>query len=419
MTFISNEDEIFYGAEIRTSGSPWTRRGSLDRGKWKLPKDRPFRNHTKFMFDNDASGSARHYNRFARYALYLMGHPANENEFIRMVLNNGGVTLREETEPVDADFLNRVFPHGNKGDLYRIDDEWWFTDNWQHNNRDADWSYKGSNNAGRYRTEWMKRSNEVEDDFTVLINFFKTGSSGNYTQSQIEQLIDPHATLKMAVVRGYISDWDTFSLSRGKNAYFYRRPTDGRFQFFHWDSDLAFRDANSVFYNGAPQFRRWLEQPYNKRIFYGYLAELIENYTKNSARMDAWMRAEETAHPACRINSMQFRSWFEAREGAALRALGRNYKSNFAITTNSGKPITTASGTISLTGIAPYGVMQLAVADQAEIETKWLSETAWAISNVRLRDGENLLTVNGTDQWGKALRSAKITVTKNGRAGDQ
>jgi hypothetical protein len=63
--------------------------------------------------------------------------------------------------------------------------------------------------------------------------------------------------------------------------------------------------------------------------------------------------------------------------------------------------------------------MQLAVADQAEIETKWLSETAWAISNVRLRDGENLLTVNGTDQWGKALRSAKITVTKNGRAGDQ
>src|SRR4030095_1325079 len=125
----------------------------------------------------------------------------------------------------------------------------------------------------------------------------------------------------------------------------------------------------------------------------------------------AGMRAEETAHPACRINSTQFRSWFEAREGAALRALGRNYKLNFAITTNGGKPITTASGTISLTGIAPYGVMQLAGADQPHVETEVLSETAWDISNVRLRDGENVITVNGTDQWGKVLRSAKIIVT--------
>ena len=38
-TFIANESEIFYNAEIRKSGSPFTRDGgaSLAHGKWKLP----------------------------------------------------------------------------------------------------------------------------------------------------------------------------------------------------------------------------------------------------------------------------------------------------------------------------------------------------------------------------------------------
>ena len=44
-TFISNERDVFHGAELRTSGSPWTRRQPLDRGKFRLPKDRLFRDH--------------------------------------------------------------------------------------------------------------------------------------------------------------------------------------------------------------------------------------------------------------------------------------------------------------------------------------------------------------------------------------
>ena len=41
-TFISNEQEIFYGGKARNSGSPWTRGGGLDRPKFKLPEDRRF-----------------------------------------------------------------------------------------------------------------------------------------------------------------------------------------------------------------------------------------------------------------------------------------------------------------------------------------------------------------------------------------
>ncbi|HEY2951105.1 MAG TPA: lamin tail domain-containing protein, partial [Verrucomicrobiae bacterium] len=274
-TFISNEEEIFYGAEIRNSGSPWTRGGGLDRVKLKLPGDRLFRGHEHFYFDNDPAGGNFH-NRVTRYWLYLMGHVVNENEIVRVVVNNSGFALREDTEPVHNDFLNRNFKHGNRGQLYRIDDEWWFTDDWDRDVRDADWGYKGSDNPGRYRTEWMKRSNEAEDDYSSLIDFFKFYSAGRYTQDEIEKRLDPRAVLPYTIVRGYIGDWDTFTMGRGKNGYFYQHPDGGPFQFLHWDSDLAFGDANSGFYGGrvAP----WIEKPYNMHLFNCYLLEFHEKY---------------------------------------------------------------------------------------------------------------------------------------------
>ena len=83
-TFIHNETDVYYHAELRKAGSPWTRPdpSTLDRGKWKLPGDRMFRNRDKFTFDNDVSGGARHHNRLMRYWLYLLGHPVNENEYV-------------------------------------------------------------------------------------------------------------------------------------------------------------------------------------------------------------------------------------------------------------------------------------------------------------------------------------------------
>ncbi len=103
MTFISDEGEVFYGGELRNSGSPWTRSGDLSRGKWKLPADRRFRGHEKFYYDNDPAAGRMHHNRITRYWLYLLGHPVNENEFIRVVVNAGNPDLREDTEPLGND----------------------------------------------------------------------------------------------------------------------------------------------------------------------------------------------------------------------------------------------------------------------------------------------------------------------------
>jgi hypothetical protein len=414
-TFISNEGEIFYNAEIRNSGSPWTRGGGLDRGKFKLPMDRAFRSHTKFYFDNDPSGGAMYHNRITRYWLYLLGHPASENEFIRLIVNSGSPQIREDTEPIWNDQLDRILPEGSNGELYRIDDEWWFRDSWEQQNRDADWGYKNSENPGRYRTEWMKRTREVEDDFTAIINFFRV-VSGNYTQAEVERLIDPEATMKMFAVRGYIDDWDSISLSRGKNGFFYRRPTDGKFQFLQWDSDLTFGNASAALYSGLARVGPYISKPYNLRLLYGYVAEMLEKYTQNSARMEAWFAAEESASPSFSINAGRYRTWFSQRNSFLRQRMGTAYTMAFAITTNSGQPIATTEDTINLTGTAPYGTFRIYVEDHPEASLTWPTATTWSLQGIRLRSGDNSLRLISVDSTGAIRRQVDITVSKTSNA---
>lgn len=415
MTFISNEEEVHYNGFIRNSGSPWTRGGDLSRGKWKLPEDRKFRGHVKFTFDNDPTAGRMHHNRISRYMLYLLGHPVNENEFIRVIINSQNPSLREDTEPVAKDMMDRLFENGREGELYRIDDEWWFTDSWDRRDRNADWSYKNSENPVRYQTEWMKRTAEDDYDYSALINLFRTISTTPYTQAQIERLVDAEATLMMAAVRGYIGDWDSFTLNRGKNGYMYRRWHDGKFMFLHWDSDLAFQNSGETLYNaGRPGIGPYISKPYNLRRFYYYLTELLDRYTLNSPRMNAWLQAEEEASNAFTVAASFYRNWFSSRLNICRQRMGNNYTREFAVATNDGQPLTTSERTLTLRGSAPYTVFAVDVANHPEAAVEWESLDGWVVRDIALRAGANPLLVRGLDQWGNVLHQVPLTVQKNG-----
>ena len=414
-TFISNGTDIRYNCEMRNSGSPWTRGNHVNRGKWKMPNDRRFRGKYKLSWDDDANGRVSR-NRMTRYMLYLMGHVVNENEMIWFTVNSSSPQMREEVEPVANDFLNRNFTDGVKGNLYRIDDEWWFTDGWSRQNRNADWRYKNSDNPGRYRSEWMKRTNEWEDDYSALINLFRTVSK-TYKQEQVERLVDPHQTMIMSMVRGYIDDWDSFSLRRGKNGYFYQRHDDGKFQFLHWDSDLAFGNTSSKLYQGMPGFSSYIVKWYNKRLFYSYLAEFSENYTYNSPRMNAWLEAEERVSGSYSSRASEYKNFFSGRRSTVKSELGTNYsRKKFEITTNKGATLNTSSDRVDLKGTSPYGVIHVKVEGHPEAKSAWTGLIGWSVSGIQLREGEQTLRVIGTDQWGNLRSADEIQVNKSGNA---
>ena len=222
MTFILNEKEIYYNGQIRKSGSPFTRESgsSLTHGKWRLPGDRLLRGRRKTVIDP----STNYNDRIARYFLYLMGHPINEFEWVQVMINDGRPRTSEDMEPIATDFIKRNFEDGNKGTLLRIDDEWFFGDGGSGGSRNADWGYKDSDNPIRYQSEWLMRSQETRYDYTSFVEFVKTLDENDFTIEQIDRIMDRDLNCINAAVRGYDADWDTLTLNRGKNGYFYRKP---------------------------------------------------------------------------------------------------------------------------------------------------------------------------------------------------
>ena len=111
MTFVYNEKEVYYGGEARAGGSPWHRRNTADfhaRGKWKLPRDRLFRNRVKSTWDANG-GSSQYHNRIVWYWLYLYDHAFSEAEFMLMYMNGSRIGVREDVEPNGNDLLDRQF----------------------------------------------------------------------------------------------------------------------------------------------------------------------------------------------------------------------------------------------------------------------------------------------------------------------
>ena len=411
-TIIVNESDVLYGCEIRPAGSPWTRSGGVERAKFKFPDDNLFRGKGNLLYRNYDVGWWSH-DRIVRYWLYLLGNPTPENEFILVKVNSGGNSVREEVEVVGNDMLNRAYENGSDGELYKIDDEWWFQDDWNRTNRNADWSYKGSDNPGRYHSEWMKRTRENEYDYSALISFFKKVYSNSYTQAEIERLVDPAALMKAVAVAGYIHAWDFFSLDRGKNCYFFRRPTDGRFLFFPWDMKRSFDNANAAFYNGMPGFRSYLDKPYNMRLFKHYLTRLLENYTLNAARIYAWLQLEENASSQFPFN-FSYANWFASRQGPAFNLLGGNRTASFGVVLGGRSVLVTSAGTIDLVGTAPLRVFKVEAAGHPEAKFAWLDESNWSLTGVSLHSGLNELTLNGVDEFGAILHQFPVSVRKMG-----
>ncbi len=422
-TFISDERKIFYNAEIRKSGSPFTRSSGsgLDHGKWKLPADRYFRDQRKRVIDpSGANNGMRHNDRIARYFLYLLGHPINENEFVRVVINGSNAAICEDMEPIANDFLARNFENGTDGTLLRIDDEWFFEDfnsngTAPRGSRNADWGFKSSPAAIsesplRYHSEWLMRSREPDYDYTSFIEFLKTLNGGG-SEADLDRLMDHNLTALNAAVRGYDGDWDTLTVQRGKNGYFYRKP-DGRWMLVHWDGDRTFGNSRPIIgtLSGIPTY---FNKPYVERYLHYYLTELIDKHTQGSARTAAWMQQEEDASGSFSMDTDKFNNWFSSRRSAVTTYIGSAYSTAFNVSTSGG---TTTQDFHTIAGTSPSDVFTIRVLERPGATVGWASVTGWTISDLWLANGLNSFTVQGLDADGNVVQSDSYSISKSDNA---
>ena len=409
MTFISNERDIYYNARVHPAGSSFTRDLTLNRAKWKLPDDRAFRGHTKLSWDNNDFNT-----RLARWMLYQLGHPVNESEWVRHVLNASPSVLQEDVEPIGSDFLNRIFKHGSQGELYRTTYMFFYKDNGEGNNmRNSTLALNYGDDPINYKVVWSKRTREAENDYTALMDMLRTVQDNQFDEKGLRRHMDLEMMFKNWALRGYSKDSDCFSMGTSHNCFFYRKP-DGKFMNILWDADFAFGGFDPKKQEGywGGNVQNVMSKPWAQRLFYYYLVEILENYTKNSPRVNAYMRAEQEANPNFQVNPQRFLQFFAGREPHALQQMGDKYKLDFKITTNNGQPITTDALSLTIEGQSPYGVFTVVIDGQPRAKLEWLDDTRWRLHDVGLSPGVNELELRGVDQWGNTKRSAKITVTK-------
>jgi len=422
-TFIGNEDEVIYNCEFRKAGSPFQRLDSFTLSpaktlKWKTPGDKRYRGWSRRTIDDDPDPSVgrAYHNRITRYWLYLLGLPANENEFVRIIVNGGNPLLREDVETNANDFLRRNWDQGEKGELYRFDDEWWFDDTWVSARRSADWSYKGTNEPERYHAEWMKRSRESEYDYSSFVNWVSAVGRNSFTRQEIESMADIDMMAAYAVVRGWIDDWDQLTRRRGKNGYFLRRYSDGKWMLIQWDSDLTFGNSGAEFIGDLAGVRNFFDKPYVRQRFNYYLGEMIDKYTQDSPRLAAWLDLEESASSSYSSNAGTYNNWNSSRRRWGVSEIGPAWTTAFKVTTGDGVSTTTSAETIGLAGTSGYKVFTIRVAGHPEPEWAFSDQTHWSLSGIQLAQGANNLTIEGLDARGNVVETDTFRVNKTGNA---
>ncbi len=418
-TYIANEREIIYNCEIRKSGSPWTRSdgNGLAKGKWKTPRDKRYRGWTRRTIDNDGAGGQgqSHNNRIIRYWLYLLGHASNNNEFTRVIYNNGQPQIREDVETNSNDFLKRNWDQGEKGELYRIDDEWWFDDGWSRSQRNADWSVDGrSTEPNMYHAEWMKRSREDEYDYGSFINWVFSVGQNRFTREEIERMADIDMMAANAVVRGWVDDWDTLTRNRGKNGYFLRRYTDGKWMLLQWDSDLTFGNPSAPFIGSLPGVPNFFRKPYVEQRVNYYIGEMVEKYTRDSVRLETWFDLEVRSNRRVPINPNLYHNFNRSRVNYAMNSEIGSSVSNTPF--NVSGPSRTSDHIIDLTGTSNHRAFDIRVVGHPQAEVLFTTPTAWEAAGIYLREGRNVLELEALDSEGLVVASDNFVVTKTGNS---
>ena len=122
VTVIVNEKDIIYGCGIRPSGSPWTRYRNAGARQVRVPPRQSLSRQGKARIPHLRCRIRGVTTDLVRYWLYLLGNPTNENEFTVVKVNSTGSGVREELEPTWNDMLDRAYPNGSQGELYKVDD---------------------------------------------------------------------------------------------------------------------------------------------------------------------------------------------------------------------------------------------------------------------------------------------------------
>ena len=441
-SFVFGKDDIYYGARMRFSGSPWARAGWGGSFRVYMPKDKPLHGRVKkFNLEDNQGNPLDARTRITHYLLRqsqgtTMVPYTDEFALVRWQVNARTVGIREHNWVPDRDFVNRWFPDDDEGDFLEMDDRFIINDSGSRiGSTDGRVLYPppssrsdgNGENKENYRWFFSLRAKRGADDFSNFIAFAKVMDPGRTPDAQFDQEIWRHANveefLRVFAIEFNIDDWDTWGCSRGKNCYFYRPTSDGRFHLFMWDVELTYGNLMSYLIPESPssafspggfsEVNRMVNRPEVRRVYYGILSEMVLGPNR-------WFHSDFVADFASRLARFGMGNTGIAAPGGyidqkaallAARIQSVTYpRVRLAITTNGGRDFSTAEYVVNLAGTSPVEVFQYLVNGEP-FAARHAAMTSWAISGIPLVPGANFLEVVGLDAKGNVVDSDTITVT--------
>ncbi|UCG55936.1 MAG: lamin tail domain-containing protein [Phycisphaerales bacterium] len=434
-TFVCNGTEVFYNARIRYRGSPFIRSGAnrnpRDRYAYRIDfnPDQRFGGREEINLDNTEGGNRGPLQERASYWFYRqMGLQFSMQEFVRPIINGRNNGIYEDVQKIDGDYIRAWFPDDIDGYIHKIDDYFEYSaDGTGFSNLDEGLHYDSRHPLLKetYRWGFEKRSHRESDNWGHLFDFavaLNTPSSSSSYEQAIEMVIHPQHFAKVLALRHAVGDWDSYGYRRGKNNYFYYAPQESKWYLLPWDIDFTLGSGDgsgtNLFSVGGqfPEVSRFLNYPKYRQMYLSALAQLVKGPWRTSygtgdppTAFDLFLDDAANALIADGLGSGR-------RDG--IKAFVRDRRAyiltqvpaiDFEITTNGGDDFCTPAPIVVIEGIAPLGVVGIAVNGEPVISEFAGNNEFEAF--VLIEEGVNTLNLQGLDSMGNPVDEATDSIT--------
>ena len=256
----NNEDDLL-NVTVIANGRAYHRRGIRYRGSSARSCD-PLSYRVQFDHDIDLHGIKRlNLNgcnadrQWIGLDLLRRSDIATPASWFRKLSFNGrldpGWHLR--VEAIDGQYLERLFPDDDDGNLYRGE-------------RQANLDYRGED-PNDYRGDYNKVTNELEDDFSDVIDLsFRldeaTTPDDTYVESVLERVATTQWAFYFAAYAVLGSTENSIVLNNGDDYFLYHRFSDDLWVLLPWDLDSCFDEADQrLFRPTVDSIERFLTHP--------------------------------------------------------------------------------------------------------------------------------------------------------------
>jgi hypothetical protein len=321
------------------------------------------------------------------------------------------------------DYLDSQFTRGSDGSLFELELIYYF-------NRTAATdpeALKGSPNAvlnadvrslggdqDAFRLNFVLKNNRDLDDFSRIIEL---GQSlmlrDSELQSAAQEVMDIESWMRYQALQSLVGTADTFNMGLGHNLYLYVRPDDQRVLPFPWDVDHGFfyNSNASLTGQGGTRFARLVGLPWNTRLVYKHLLDVIET-TYNLEHLQPWI------DHYTELTRQNLAGFFTDYIGARSSFVAERIETlvprvELEITTNDGEDFWTDDTAVTLSGRGWVNVHQLRSPEGDLLPLRWVSLNEWELT-VPVAPGANRIELQALDLRGRAVGSDSIVVSRRG-----